>query len=71
MLRCLISRNPRVWENLLPHIVFAYNQVVNSTTSHTPFEVVYEFNPFTPLDLFPIDLSFALINDMNLKTNIF
>jgi len=49
MLRCLISRNPRVLENLLPHIEFAYNRIVNSTTSHTPFEVVYEFNPLTPL----------------------
>ena len=40
-----------MWKNLLPHIEFAYNRVVNSTTSHTPFEVVYEFNPLTPLDL--------------------
>jgi len=54
MLRCLIYGNPRVWENLLPHIEFAYNRVVNSTTSHTPFEVVYGFNPLTPLDLLPI-----------------
>ena len=43
-----------MWENLLPHIEFAYNRVVNSTTSHTPFEVVYVFNPLTPLDLIPI-----------------
>ena len=39
---------------VLPHIEFAYNRVVNSTTSHTPFEVVYGFNPLTPLDLLPI-----------------
>jgi len=39
---------------LLPHIEFAYNCVVNYTTSHTPFEVVYGFNPLTPLDLLPI-----------------
>jgi len=32
MLTCLIFGNPRVWENLLPHIEFAYNRVVNSTT---------------------------------------
>jgi len=51
ILRCLIFGNPKVWKNLLPHIEFAYNRVVNSTTSHTPFEVVYEFNPLTPLDL--------------------
>jgi len=56
ILRCLISGNPRAWENLLPHIEFAYNRVVNSTTSHTPFEVVYGFNPLTPLDLLPIPI---------------
>jgi len=54
MLKCLISGNPRVWESLLPHFEFAYNRVVNSTTVHTPFEVVYGFNPLTPLDLLPI-----------------
>jgi len=54
MLRCLIFGNPRVWENLLPHIEFSYNRVVNSSTAHTHFEVVYGFNPLTPLDLLPI-----------------
>ena len=64
MLRCFISGNPRVWENLLPHIEFAYNRVVNSTTSHSPFEVVYEFNPLTPLNLLPIPvLDEALCKD--------
>jgi len=43
-----------VWKNLIPHIEFVYNRVVNSTISHTPFEAVYGFNPLTPLDLFPI-----------------
>jgi len=54
MLRCFISGNPKVWENLLPHVEFAYNKVVNSTTAHSPFEVVYGFNPLTPLNLLPI-----------------
>jgi len=56
MLRCFISRNPRVWENLLPHVEFAYNRVVNSTTAHSSFEVVYGFNPLRPLDLLPIPI---------------
>ena len=57
MLRCLIFGNPRVWEDLHPHIEF-------STTSHTPFEVVYGFNPLTPLDLLPIlVLDEVLYND--------
>jgi len=47
-------REPEDVETLLPHIEFAYNRVVKSTTSHTPFEVVYRFNPLTPLYLLPI-----------------
>jgi len=54
MLRCMIMQNIREWEELLPHIEFAYNRVVHSTTSHSPFEVVYGFNPLTPLDLLPL-----------------
>ena len=48
--------SPWVWEDLLPHVEFAYNRVVNSTTSHSPFEVVYGFNRLTPLDLLPIPI---------------
>jgi len=70
MLRCFISGNPRVWENLLPHDDFAYNRVVNSTTAHSPFEVVYGFNPLTPLDLLPIPiLDEVLCNDGFEKTS--
>ena len=41
---------------MIPHIEFAYNKVVNSSTSHTPFQAVYGFNPLTPLDLLPIPI---------------
>ena len=54
MLRCMIVHNIWEWEELLPHIEFAYNRVVHSTTSHSPFEIVYGFNPLTPLDLLPL-----------------
>ena len=27
---------------------------MHSTTSHSPFEIVYGFNPLTPLDLLPL-----------------
>lgn len=70
MLRCFISGNPRVWENLLPHVEFAYNRVVNSTTSHSPFEVVYGFNPLTPLDLLTIPiLDYVLCKDGDEKAS--
>ena len=54
MLRCMIVQNIREWEELLSHIEFAYNRVVHSTNSHSPFEVVYGFNPLTLLDLFTL-----------------
>ena len=41
---------------LFRSVEFAYNRVVNSTTSHSPFEVAYGFNPLTPLDLLPIPI---------------
>ena len=33
---------------------FAYNRVVHSTTHYSPFEIVYGFNPLTPIDLLPL-----------------
>ena len=30
---------------------FAYNRSVHGATNHSPFEVVYSFNPLTPMDL--------------------
>ena len=30
---------------------------MHSTTSYSPFEVVYGFNPLTPLDIFPLPVN--------------
>lgn len=54
LLRSVLTRNLRMWEECLPHVEFAYNRVVHSTTKMSPFEVVYGFNPLTPLDLLPM-----------------
>jgi len=43
--------NHKSWDECLPYIEFAYNRVVHKTTNISPFKVVYDFNPHTPLDL--------------------
>lgn len=35
----------------MPHVEFAYYRSVHSATKFSPFEIVYGFNPSTPLDL--------------------
>ena len=56
LLRAMIKKNLREWEDCLPHVEFAYNRAVHTTTQLCPFEVVYGFKPITPLDLLPLPL---------------
>ena len=57
LLRVIIKKNFKTWEDCLPHVEFAYNQYVHSTTKYSPFEIVYGFNHLYPLDLTPLPLS--------------
>ena len=41
----------------MPFIEFAYNRSVHSTTNFSPFEIVFGFNPLTPLDLLPLQVN--------------
>ena len=41
----------------MPHVEFAYNRSVHSATHFSPFEIVYGFNPLTPLDLIPLPVN--------------
>ncbi|XP_071906059.1 uncharacterized protein [Coffea arabica] len=54
LLRAIIKKNIKSWEDCLPHVEFAYNRTVHSATQYSPFEIVYGFNPLTPLDLTPL-----------------
>ena len=38
----------------MPFVEFAYNRTVHSTTTFSPFEIFYGFNPLTPMDLIPL-----------------
>ncbi|KAA3477920.1 reverse transcriptase [Gossypium australe] len=54
LLRALVQKNFKTWEECLPHIEFTYNRSVHSATKFSPFEIVYGFNPLTLLDLLPL-----------------
>jgi hypothetical protein len=56
LLRVLIKKNIKEWEDCLPIAEYAYNRASHSTTGKSPFEVVYGFNPLSPLDILPLPL---------------
>ncbi|KAL5820915.1 hypothetical protein ACOSQ3_022797 [Xanthoceras sorbifolium] len=57
LLRAIIQKNLKTWEDCLPHVEFAYNRSVHSATHFSPFEIVYGLNPLTPLDLLPLPVT--------------
>jgi transposase InsO family protein len=57
MLRAVLKKNLKMWEECLPHIEFAYNRSLHSTTKLCPFEIVYGFIPRAPIDLLPLPTS--------------
>jgi hypothetical protein len=55
LLHTVIQKNLKNWGDCLPFIEFAYNRTVHTTT-YSPFEIVYGFNPLTPLNLMPLPI---------------
>ena len=64
----MIERNLKLWEEYLPHIEFAYNRSVHSSTHYYPFEVIYGFIPLSPLDLSPFPMNMRV--DINGKKKV-
>jgi len=54
LLRCLVTDHVTSWDLALPQAEFAFNNSFNRSIGCTPFEVVYGFQPHTPLDLNPL-----------------
>ena len=63
MLRAVLKQNLKKWEECLPHIEFAYNRSIHSTTKLCPFEIVYGFIPRAPIDL--LHLPSSLRNNLD------
>lgn len=57
LLRTIVGKHLKTWEDCLPFIEFAYNRYIHSSIGYSPFEIVYVFNPLTILDLSPLLLS--------------
>jgi len=63
MLRAVLNKNLKMWEECLPHVEFAYNRATHSTTKVSPFQVVYGFNPRAPIDLLPLPTTERIHSD--------
>ena len=51
LLRKLINKEGRDWDQLLPYVLFAYREVPQSTTGFSPFELLYGREVRGPLDI--------------------
>ncbi|RDX69091.1 hypothetical protein CR513_51837, partial [Mucuna pruriens] len=64
LLKCFLKKSLRDWEEWIPHDVY-------STTSYSPFELIYGFNPLSPFDLFPLPILPNCVNNKGLSKALF
>jgi hypothetical protein len=70
LLRAIIQKNLKSWEECLPFVEFAYNRTVHSTTGFSPFKIVYGFNSLTPIDLIRLTFEEKVSLDGEKKTKM-
>jgi hypothetical protein len=70
MLRAVLKKNIKMWEECLPHFEFAYNHSLHSTTKMCPFEIVYGLLPRAPIDLMPLPSSEKLNFDAKQRAEL-
>ena len=56
ILRAILKKNLKMREECLPHVEFAYNRAIYSTTKFCSSEIVYGFKPTALIDLLPLPL---------------
>jgi hypothetical protein len=70
MLRAVLKKNIKMWEECLPHVEFAYNRSLYSTTKMCPFKIVYGFLPHAPIDLIHLPTSEKLNFDATQRAEL-
>jgi hypothetical protein len=70
MLRVVLKKNIKMWEECLPHVEFAYNRSLHSTTKMCPSEIVYGLLPHAPIDLMPLPSSKKLNFDAKQRAEL-
>jgi len=50
LLRCYCAESGFDWTSHLSMIEFYYNCFINEATNHSPFEIMYRYQPSTPAD---------------------
>jgi len=51
LLRGYCSKHPKLWDEHLCYVQYAYNHAKHSFTQRSPFETCFGFIPRSPLDL--------------------
>jgi hypothetical protein len=70
MLRAILKKNIKMWEECLPHVEFAYNHSLHCTTKMCLFEIVYGFLPRALIDLMPLPSSKKLNFDATQRAEL-
>jgi hypothetical protein len=70
MLRDVLKKNIKMWEECFSHVEFAYNRSLHSTTMMCPFEIVYGLLPCAPIDLMPLPSSKKLNFDAKQRAEL-
>jgi hypothetical protein len=70
ILRAVLKKNIKLWEECLPDVEFAYNHSMHSTTKMCPFEIVYGLILRAPIDLMPLPTSEKLNFDAKQRAEL-
>lgn len=57
LLRCLVRSHATLWDQVLPTAEFTYNNLVNHSTSTSPFEIMLKVKPRQLIDLIDLPIS--------------